>query len=100
MGTKELTISKEKIELKEPSKYNVIFHNDDYTTMEFVIDVLVSIYHKTADEAYNLMLLVHKAGKAVIGKYSYDIALTKANITTKRAKENGFPLRVSVEKEG
>ena len=67
--------------LKEPSLYNVILHNDDYTTQEFVIEILVEIFHKTFSDAESLMLEVHNAGAAIVGAYSYDIALTKLNIS-------------------
>ncbi|MDN5303915.1 MAG: ATP-dependent Clp protease adaptor protein ClpS [Fusobacteriaceae bacterium] len=99
MSLKEKVIEKNDIKLKEPSMYNVIFFNDDYTTMEFVVEILMRVFHKSLDEANNLMLLVHNQGKAIVGKYPYDIAITKVNITKKLAKQNGFPLRVDIEKE-
>lgn len=97
------TVEKQKIdideELKEPSNYKVLFHNDDYTTQEFVTEVLVDIFHKNYKEAETLMIKVHTEGKAVVGSYSYDIALTKVNHTTKLARSQDFPLRVTMEEE-
>lgn len=93
------TAIKEKtnIKIKEPKKYKVIMHNDDFTSMEFVIFVLVNIYNKNNFEANELMLNVHKGGKAVVGSYSYDIARTKIAETTSLAREEGFPFKVTME---
>ena len=76
---------------------SVVFYNDDYTTMEFVVDVLVSIFNKSQSDAQNLMTTVHENGSAVIGTYTYDIAVSRTNLTRSIAKKNGFPLRVEVE---
>ena len=83
--------------LKEPSLYNVILHNDDYTTQEFVIEILVEIFHKTFSDAESLMLEVHNAGAAIVTAYSYDITLTKLNHVTRLARSQGFPLKVTIE---
>ena len=88
----------EEISFDIPPECSVIF-NDDFTTKEFVVEVLISIFHKSEAEAVDLMELVHTAGKAVVGVYTYDIAVTRANMTTVRAKKNGFPLRVEVSQE-
>lgn len=80
-----------------PPEKNVIFYNDDFTTMEFVVDVLVSIFNKTHEEAEALMMTVHQSGSAVVGRYTYDIAVSRANLTRSIAKKNGFPLRVEIE---
>ena len=88
---------KSRLDIKEPKKYNVIFHNDDFTPMEFVTHMLVSVFHKNPTEAETLMLQVHHSGKAVVGTYSYDIAMTKCSIVTHEARAEGFPLRVSVQ---
>lgn len=77
----------------EPKRYQVVFLNDDYTTKEFVADVLQVIFHKSPEEALHLMELVHKTGAAVVGIYTYDIAHTRVNLTIKIAREHGFPLR-------
>lgn len=83
--------------LKEPQKYSVIFHNDDFTPMDFVIVILINIFFKDFNEAEQLMFKVHNEGHALVGTYSYDIALSKANTATNIARENGFPLRISVK---
>ncbi len=83
--------------VKEPKLYNVIMLNDDFTTMEFVVDILVTIFHKDEASAQSLMLSVHKSGRAVVGRYSYDIAYTKVGQALSRAKAEGFPFRMTVE---
>lgn len=83
--------------LKEPKQYNVIMINDDFTTMEFVVEVLVEVFHKDELTAQALMINVHKNGQAVVGKYPYDIAVTKVRIALDKAKEQGFPFRMTVE---
>lgn len=88
---------KSRDEVQEPKMYRVILHNDDYTTMEFVIAVLVDIFHKTIDQANKIMLDVHKKGKGIVGVYTYDIALTRMNQVNSAAKENEFPLKCTIE---
>ena len=83
--------------IEVPPERSVVFYNDDYTTMEFVVDVLVSIFNKSPSDAQNLMTTVHENGSAVIGTYTYDIAVSRTNLTLSIAKKNGFPLRVEVE---
>ena len=83
--------------LKEPPMYNVIMHNDDVTTMDFVVYVLVRIFRKSEDDAETLMLKVHNEGSAVVGTYSQDIAQSKANYTMNLAKANNFPLQLTIE---
>jgi ATP-dependent Clp protease adaptor protein ClpS len=92
---KELSITKEK--LKRPNLYKVILHNDDYTTMEFVVEILIAIFHKSIDDATKIMLDVHKKGKGIVGVYTYDIALTKIALVDEFSKERGFPLKASIE---
>lgn len=82
---------------RKPSDYNVLFHNDDVTTMEFVVYVLESIFHKTPADAEMIMLKVHNEGKAVVGTYNRDIAESKAKKTTNLARANGYPLLVTIE---
>lgn len=82
--------------IKEPSVYNVIFHNDDFTPMDFVTLILIHIFFKDEIEAETLMMKVHNEGKAIVGRYSYDIAMTKATDATNIARKNGFPLRITV----
>lgn len=82
-----------------PRRYKVIFHNDDYTTMEYVILVLMQFFHKSEDEALHLMLTVHKMGKAIAGVYPRDVAETKVGEVTRHAEEHGMPLLLTVEPE-
>ena len=90
---------RERIELREPRRYKVVLHNDDFTTMEFVVELLMTVFHKNETEAEGLMLKVHHEGKAVVGIYSLDIAKTKTQQALKLAKDAGYPLRVSYEPE-
>ena len=80
--------------LREPRRYKVIIYNDDFTTMEFVVLVLTSVFFKSAEEAEALMLAVHKSGSAVVGIYSYDMAISKVRKATMMAREENFPLRL------
>ena len=90
---------RQKTILKEPRRYKVIIYNDDFTTMEFVVTILVQVFLKSEDEAQTLMLQVHHSDKAVVGIYSYDIAISKVAKATKMAREEGFPLRLTYEPE-
>lgn len=85
--------------MKEPRRYKVILHNDDFTTMEFVVMVLMDVFFMSEENAYSLMMQIHHSDKAVAGVYTYDIAISKARKTTDMAREEGFPLRVTVEPE-
>ena len=91
--TSEMTKSR----VREPKRYQVIMHNDDYTPMEFVVEILMDIFHKSEEEATMLMLTVHQSGKAVVGNYSYDIAMSKVRAATDRAVAEGFPFRLTIE---
>lgn len=91
--------SRERILVEEPRQYKVIFHNDDFTTMEFVTDVLRRVFNKPADEAVALMMKVHREGQAIVGVYSYDVAMTKAAQATAMARQEGFPLNITCEPE-
>lgn len=84
-------------DLREPRRYKVTIYNDDFTTMEFVVKVLIEIFFKTEAEAEQLMLNVHRSDKAVVGIYSYDIAMSKVQKATLMARNEGFPLRLSYE---
>jgi len=84
-------------ELKEPSMYRVVLHNDDYTTKEFVVEVLRAVFHKPAVEATKIMMDVHKKGRGVVGVYTWDIAQTKVAQGPQVAKERECPLKCSVE---
>jgi ATP-dependent Clp protease adaptor protein ClpS len=85
--------------LKYPQKYKVYLLNDDYTSMEFVIDILITIFHKSYEEAEKTMLEVHKNERALCGIYIHEIAETKVMQVSRLAKENGFPLKATMEEE-
>ncbi|MBQ7582880.1 MAG: ATP-dependent Clp protease adaptor ClpS [Lachnospiraceae bacterium] len=85
--------------IKEPAQYNVIMINDDFTTMDFVVMILIEIFKKDPATAEALMLTVHKAGRAVVGTYPYDVAVSKVSKALNRAKEQGFPFRMTVEEQ-
>lgn len=97
METNIATKQKDKVKIKKPKQYKVIMYNDDFTTMEFVINVLVSVFNKNLMEAEKIMLDVHKKGKGVAGIYSYDIAITKVSKAMSMAEESGFPFKLTVE---
>jgi ATP-dependent Clp protease adaptor protein ClpS len=82
-----------------PRRYKVLFHNDDYTTMEFVIDALMRFFQKTPTEATHVMLTVHNKGYGVAGVYTRDIAESKVARVMDHARENGMPLLVTAEPE-
>lgn len=86
-------------EIKEPPMCKVILLNDDFTTKEFVVEILIKIFNKSSSVANELMETIHKTGSAIVGIYSYDIAKSLAQLTIKTARENGFPLRCEVEEE-
>ena len=81
----------------EPKQYLVLLLNDDYTSMDFVIDVLMNIFHKNYQEAERIMLDVHKKERGVCGVYTYEVAETKVMQVSKLAREQGFPLKATME---
>ena len=83
--------------LDEPRMYRVILHNDNYTTMEFVVNVLMKVFHKPLKEATKIMFDVHRKGRGVCGVYTYDIAVTKVSQVHQMAKRCEYPLRCSYE---
>lgn len=88
---------RERIRVKTPQQYQVVMHNDDFTTMDFVVDVLKVVFGKEPSEAMALMLAIHHAGKAIVGVYTYDIATSKAKKAMSMARNEGFPLRCTCE---
>ncbi len=88
------------IDVEEPKMYQVLLHNDDYTTMEFVVNILMTVFHRSADQATNIMLAVHKRGKGIAGVYPYELAETKVDKTHFLAREAGYPLRCTLEEVG
>ncbi|MCK5221748.1 MAG: ATP-dependent Clp protease adapter ClpS [Candidatus Aminicenantes bacterium] len=98
MGTEEEVKLSSDYKTITPEMYKVVIFNDDYTTMDFVVEVLISFFSKTASEATKIMLDVHKKGKGICGIYILDIAVTKVNQVNKYSRENDFPLKCSYEK--
>jgi ATP-dependent Clp protease adaptor protein ClpS len=90
-------LEKTRKKTKRPQLYRVVLHNDDYTTQEFVVEILESIFNKSPAEAYRIMMHVHTRGQGICGTYTHEIAETKAVMVHDQAKERGFPLRASVE---
>lgn len=89
--------NRNKTEIQEPKRYKVIMHNDDYTPMDFVVQVLIEIFKKEKDAAVRIMFQVHRGGRAVVGIYSYDIANTKIKTVMSLAKNEGYPFRLTME---
>ena len=88
-----------RVRLEEPRRFRVILHNDDFTTMDFVVMILKNVFFKNAGEAERLMMEVHKKGQAVAGIYPKDIAMSKMQKATRMARESNFPLRLTCEPE-
>jgi ATP-dependent Clp protease adaptor protein ClpS len=86
-------------ETKRPELYKVLLLNDDYTTMDFVVEVLETIFNKQPAEAYRIMMMVHTQGKGLCGLYPHEIAETKVEAVITTARENGFPLKAAMEPE-
>ena len=84
-------------ELNTPRMYAVVIFNDDFTSMDFVVELLTKLFHKTTTDAAAIMMQVHKDGKGVAGVFTYDIAITKKILADQMAAERGFPLRTEVE---
>ena len=97
MSVQGETREKTKINIREPKHYKVIMHNDDFTPMEFVVEILIAVFRKELQEAERLMMMVHENGRSVVGSYSYDIAVTKVREASDWAKEEGYPFRMTVE---
>jgi ATP-dependent Clp protease adaptor protein ClpS len=85
-------------EVKEPSMYKVLLHNDDYTSMEFVVEILLSVFNKSIEDATMTMLKVHKEGIGICGIYTYEVAETKVDTVYNLAREREFPLKCTMEK--
>ena len=85
--------------LEEPRMFKVLLHNDDYTSMDFVVEILIGVFHKTHAQAEQIMLQIHEKNKAVCGVYSFEIAQTKAEQVKLEAKEHEFPLLATIEED-
>ena len=96
--TKEKSDVRTDEDINEPSMFRVLLHNDDYTTMEFVVHVLMLVFRKPLEEATQIMLNVHHRGIGVCGIYPFEVAETKVDTVTKLARENGHPLKCTMEK--
>ena len=90
-------LTEDATKIKEPRLYKVLLHNDDYTSMEFVIAILESVFHKSANDATRIMLNVHHEGVGIAGIYTREICETKISVVHQLAKKNEFPLRCSME---
>jgi len=86
-------------QVKEPKKYKVLLHNDDYTTMDFVVEILIRVFRKNEAQATVIMLSVHNQGFGVCGVYTAEVAETKVDLVHKLAKSAGYPLKCSMEGE-
>ena len=94
-----LTESRSDQQLEQPRLWRVLLHNDDYTTQDFVVWVLETLFHKPTVEAFDIMLSVHRSGMGIAGVYTHDVAETKLKTTRQLAEEHEFPLLVTMEPE-
>jgi ATP-dependent Clp protease adaptor protein ClpS len=101
LNTREsvLTESRAEREVQRPRMWRVLLHNDDYTTQDFVVWVLETVFHKPRAEAFTIMLSVHQSGMGVAGVYTHDVAETKLKATKDLAEQHEFPLLVTMEPE-
>jgi ATP-dependent Clp protease adaptor protein ClpS len=97
-GHQEETLTKNREDLREPPLFKVLLHNDDYTTMDFVVTVLENVFSKDTTEATRIMLNVHHQGHGVAGIYTREIGETKVAVVHRMARKNQFPLKCSLEK--
>jgi ATP-dependent Clp protease adaptor protein ClpS len=95
-----LTESRTEQQVQRPRMWRVLLHNDDYTTQDFVVWVLESVFHKGRAEALAIMLSVHKSGLGIAGVYTHDVAETKVTATKNLAEQHEFPLLVTMEPDG
>ena len=98
-GTGGQVLERTKDQVKKPDMFKVLLLNDDYTTMDFVIEVLEAVFHKSPAEAYRIMMAVHTQGKGLCGIYPHEVAETKVASVVERARSNGFPLLAAMEPE-
>ena len=92
-----VTETRSKPKLKRPKLYKVIFHNDNYTTQEFVVALLIEVFRKSESDAYAIMLNVHLRGAGVAGVYTYEVSEAKVDKCMKLAREAQYPLLVTME---
>jgi len=89
----------DEIELEEPKKYKVLLLNDDFSTMDFVIEILTKVFRKSLEDAEKIMLNIHNSGKSICGLYTKEIALTKVSTVKQMARKANFPLKAIAEEE-
>lgn len=99
VGTKTINDSKTDESIEEPKKYKVIFHNDDFTPMDFVVFLLKSVFHYDEATANNKMMEVHSKDKAIVGVYTREIAETKVSTVLKTSQKYEFPFQATMEPE-
>ena len=97
MENEVVTVNKERVKVKKPKHYKVVMYNDDFTTMEFVVNILMTVFKKDINTSNKIMMDVHKIGRGIVGVYPYDIATTKVAIALGMAKEEGFPFNITIE---
>jgi len=93
------TLVKTEKEVKEPPMYKVFLHNDDYTTMEFVVEILLNVFNKSVEDSTAIMLNVHRKGIGLCGIYTHEVSETKMDMVHTLAQEHGFPLKCTMERE-
>jgi len=94
-----MVVTEQQQQVKKPSLYRVMLHNDDYTTMDFVVMVLAAVFHKNPAEAHRTMMQVHHTGVGIAGVYPRDVAETKVVLVQDLARKNEYPLKCSIERE-
>ncbi len=101
-SSRESTVTESRTEqrVQPPRMWRVLLHNDDYTTQEFVVWILETLFQKPRGEAFAIMMNVHRTGLGIAGVFTYDIAETKTKAAKQRAEEHEFPLLVTMEPEG
>jgi ATP-dependent Clp protease adaptor protein ClpS len=97
--TVEGELSETRDEITEPPLYKVLIHNDDFTTKDFVVELLVVVFNKSLEEATQIMWQAHRNGTALCGIFPLEVAETKVKVVTEAARENGFPLKLTIEEE-
>src|SRR3954463_1926318 len=97
--TGDQVLERTKHETKKPELFRVLLLNDDYTTMDFVVEILENVFNKAPAEAYRIMMAVHTQGQGLCGVYPFEVAETKVENVVDLARSNGFPLRATMEPE-
>ncbi len=98
-GTGGSTVLDPKVLVRKPPMFKVLLHNDDYTSMEFVVEILVGVFNRSMDDSVRIMLNVHNNGTGVAGVYTAEIAETKISVVESLARADGFPLKCSMQPE-